>query len=46
MTTVPPKSEVSAPKPEGKRRASVLALKLSEIAESLEERYEDPNMLL
>ncbi|MES1183500.1 MAG: tetratricopeptide repeat protein [Myxococcales bacterium] len=46
MTTVPPKSEVPAPKTEGKRRASVLALKLSEIAEALDERLDDPNMVL
>ena len=46
MTTVPPKSEVPAPKAEGKRRASVLALKLSEVAEALEERLDDPSMVL
>jgi hypothetical protein len=46
MTTVPPKSEVPAPKAEGKRRASVLALKLSEIAEALDERLDDPSMVL
>jgi tetratricopeptide (TPR) repeat protein len=46
MTTVPPKSEVPAPKTEGKRRASVLALKLSDIAEALDERLDDPNMVL
>ncbi len=46
MTTVPPKSEVP-PKPEGKRRAvSVLALKLSEIAEELQERLDDPSIVL
>ncbi|MDF3071669.1 MAG: double-strand break repair Rad50 ATPase, partial [Polyangiaceae bacterium] len=46
MTTVPPKSEVPAPKTEAKRRASVLALKLSEIAEGLDERLEDPSAVL
>jgi tetratricopeptide (TPR) repeat protein len=46
MTTVPPKSEAAAPKPEGKRRASVLALKLSDIAEALEEKLDDPSMVL
>ena len=46
MTTVPPKSEASAPKTEGKRRASVLALKLYDVVEALEERLDDPNMVL
>src|SRR6478609_5350191 len=46
MTTVPPKSEVPAPKTETKRRASVLALKLYEVAEALEERLDDPSMVL
>lgn len=45
MTTVPPKSE--AAKPETKRRAvSVLALKLYEVAETLEERLDDPGAVL
>jgi golgin subfamily B member 1 len=46
MTTAPPKSELSTPKNEGKRRASMLALKLHEIAESLEERLDDPSSVL
>src|SRR5258706_1766128 len=46
MTTVPPKSEVPAPKTEGRRRASVLALKLHELAEALEERLDDPGQVL
>lgn len=46
MTTVPPKSEVPAPKTEGKRRASVLALKLYEVAEALEERLDDAGQVL
>jgi tetratricopeptide (TPR) repeat protein len=50
MTTVPPKSEApktEAPKTEAKRRAvSVLALKLWEVAESLEERLDDPISVL
>ncbi|RYZ07978.1 MAG: tetratricopeptide repeat protein [Myxococcales bacterium] len=46
MTTVPPKSEVPAPKTEAKRRASMLALKLSEIAEGLDERLDDPSAVL
>lgn len=46
MTNVPPKSEAPAPKTEGKRRASVLQLKLHEIAEALEERLDDPGMVL
>jgi tetratricopeptide (TPR) repeat protein len=46
MTTVPPKSEVPAPKTETKRRASVLAIKLSEVIEVLEERLDDPGMVL
>lgn len=46
MTTVPPKSEAPAPKTEAKRRGSVLALKLYEVAEALEERLDDPNMVL
>jgi len=46
MTTVPPKDEASAPKNEGKRRASVLALKLSEVADALEERLDDAAMVL
>jgi hypothetical protein len=45
MTTAPPKSE--AQKPETKRRAvSVLALKLYEIAEALEERLDDAGAVL
>src|SRR5690349_21162253 len=50
MTSIPPKSEApktEAPKTEGKRRAvSVLAVKLYEIAETLEERIDDPGMVL
>src|SRR3954469_156478 len=46
MTNVPPKSEAPNPKTEGKRRASVLALKLSEVVEALEERLDDPGMVL
>ncbi|HEY6079112.1 MAG TPA: tetratricopeptide repeat protein, partial [Polyangiaceae bacterium] len=50
MTTVPPKSEApknDAPKTEGKRKAvSVLALKLWEVAEALEERLDDPMNVL
>jgi golgin subfamily B member 1 len=46
MTTVPPKSEVLAPKTEAKRRASVLAMKLSEVAEGLDERLDDPSAVL
>jgi hypothetical protein len=45
MTSVPPKSE--APKTETKRRAvSVLAVKLWEVAEALEERLDDPSVVL
>ncbi len=44
MTTVPP--EVPAPKTEAKRRGSVLAQKLSEIAEGLDERLDDPSAVL
>jgi len=46
MTTAPPKSELPAPKTEAKRRGSVLALKLFEIAEALEERLDDPSAVL
>ncbi len=46
MTTAPPKSELSTSRNEGKRRTSMLALKLHEIAESLEERLDDPSSVL
>ncbi|HXK18081.1 MAG TPA: hypothetical protein VNG33_09785, partial [Polyangiaceae bacterium] len=46
MTTVPPKSEAPAPKTEGKRRASVLAVKLSEVVEALDERLDDASVVL
>src|SRR4051794_31295098 len=46
MTNVPPKSEAPAPKTEAKRRGSALALKLYEVTDELEERLEDPSMVL
>ncbi|HYP89834.1 MAG TPA: tetratricopeptide repeat protein, partial [Polyangiaceae bacterium] len=46
MNNATPKSDIPTSKTDPKRRSSMLALKLSEVAESLEERLEDPSVVL